>query len=422
MSSSISSDDLNPRAAAKNFLTLRNGGIALLYLVTLFLISPPPRLSRVAVQEGKPQSKNILAQVDFEVIDEEATRLAKERAASLEPPVYVIDPDILLSSISNAEKQFDKIRQDILNPLFSQEERIALLSKYLHSSTSESTLTLLAGLDQEGFDRLRSASLNALEATESKGILSGVPGSAKEISVYDKTAHKWRMEEVNDVMTLEKAASGLRKKAREKFPDSPAFQNAMVELVTPFLSGTLRFDEMLTDEAKNEVIKSTPPVMRVIKKNGLIIGAGQDVTHQDILELKAHARALGKANLINMKRYIGNALLLLMVFGCFLFYLKRYLPEVLRNTKSLLLIAIMVLMTLVTSWLFIVFSLPTAWLYVVPVAAGAILLSILANDRMALVYSFFISVLYASQGNYKLSLFLLGIFGSLAEATSYVPA
>jgi putative nucleotidyltransferase with HDIG domain len=408
------SEELDPRAAAKNILTLRNGGIALLYLITFFLISPPPRLPRVDLKEGmRHDSKNILAQVNFEVIDEEATRLAKERAASLEPPVYVIDPDLLLSSISDAGKQFDKIQQDALNPLFSKEERIALLSKYLHSSTSEGTLTLLAGLDQEGFDLLRSASLKAIEATQSKGILSDVPGSAKNISIYDGSAPKWRLAEVDDVLTLIKAAEELKRKAREEFPKSPAYRDALVELSTPFITGTLRFDEMLTENARSEVIKSTPPVMKTFETDDLIVGSGDDVTHQDMIELMAHARALGRANLVNIKRYIGNALLLLMVFGCFLFYLRRYLPEVLKNNKGLLLVAIMVLMTLVTGWLFIVFSLPTAWLYAVPVAAGAILLSILTHDRMALVYCFFISVLYAIQGNYHLSFFLLGIFGSL---------
>lgn len=412
-SSPSSSEDLDPKATAKSMLTLRNAGIALLYFVILFLISPPPRVSVTSIKEGRSSEKLILAQIDFEVVDIEATQLAQEQAASLVPPVYVLDPGLLLAAVSDAEMQFEKLRQDALNPLFSREERIALFSKYLHSSTSEDTFNFLADLDPEGFDSLRSASLATLETVLSRGVLSDVPGSAKYISTYNKTTRKWRMMEADEVLTLKKAPDVLSELAAKKFSGSPASRDAMSELLFPLLKSTLAFDEMLTKDAGNEARKATTPSMRPVRKNDFIVEAGHEVTRQDILEIEAHDRALRKANMVNMKIYFGNAILLSMVFGCFLFYLRRFRPEILKNNKKLLLVGIMLLMTLATGRLFILLSLPDLYLYLVPVAAGGILLSILADDRMALVYSFFVSVLYAAQGSYDMNFLLLGVFGSL---------
>jgi putative nucleotidyltransferase with HDIG domain len=407
------SEELDPRTAARRILTIRNGGILLLYFITLFLISPPPRVSLVSLEEGNSSPELILAQVDFKVVDREATRLAQELAASLEPPVYTIDPDLLLSSISDAEEQFEKLRQDALNPVFTQEEKIALLSKYLSSSTSEETLAFLAGLEETEFDNLRAATLDVVETIASRGVLSDAPGGADRISIYDKTTRKPREIDVNDVLTLKKIPSELTQAAEKKYPNLDRYRDALAELSLPFLGSTLVFDEALTEEAKNEARKATLDVEKEIEKDSFIVEAGHTVTKQDLDELRAHADALAEANKLQLKMYCGNAILLMMVFGCFLFYLRRFRPEFLRNNRKLLLVGIMLFITLAAGRLFIEFPLPTVFLYLIPVAAGGILLSILASDRMALVYSFFISVLYAAQGDYRLSFLLLAVFGSL---------
>jgi len=130
--------------------------------------------------------------------------------------------------------------------------------------------------------------------------------------------------------------------------------------------------------------------------------------------LEAHSHALGKINIANLQVYLGDAILLMMVFGCFIFYLRRFRPDILKNDRSLLVVGIMLLITLAIGRLVLLLPVSDVWLYVVPVAAGAILLSILVDGRMALVYAFFISIIYAAQGGHNLNLLLMNAFGSLA--------
>ena len=86
-----------PNIAPRSFLTARNFGIALLFFVALYLISPGLSLQWVRFKEGDYPKESILAKIDFEVQNLEATRLAREQAANLTPPVYVLDLDLVRS-------------------------------------------------------------------------------------------------------------------------------------------------------------------------------------------------------------------------------------------------------------------------------------------------------------------------------------
>ena len=397
---------------ANSILTLRNLGIALMYVVTLYLISPPLKLPWITLKAGDYPKESVLAEVDFVVEDHEATRLAREQAANLVPPVYVLDPELVRSPIAASEEHFAKIEQDALNAFLTTEQRVFLIKKYMPGTTPEETLNLLAELDEEKLDSLRTASLEAINELLAKGMLSDVPGSAKQISAYDKAERKWHVVDVENILLLKDAPDAIGKLATRKFPDSPDFQRALIDLSVPFVSNTLIFDDALTRDAQDEIRRLTPPVIKSFRKNQEIVQAGHKVTAQDRLELEAHADALSKANRFQI--YAGNAMVLAMLFGGFLLFILRFRPEILKDNRGLMLVGIVLFLTLAAGRLFILLPIPDVWLYLVPVAAGAILLSILVDDRLALVYSFFVSVLYAAQGGYHVPLFLVGVFGSLA--------
>jgi len=396
----------------KSFLTVRNLGVAIAFFVVLYLISPSLRIPWLRFQEGDFPKESVLAKVKFEAADLEATARAREQAASLTPPVYVLDPELVRSSVTEAAEYYGKIAQDAFNLVFTPEERIALISKYTPISTSAETVGQLVALDQETFEKLRATSLESVTALLNRGVLSDVPGSAKQIAIYEKEKRTKHIADMTDVLTLQKAPDEIRKLAAQKFPDNPTHQRILVELSIPFIRKTLSFDEKLTQLEQEERRALTPVVTKTFRKNQEIVQAGHEITRQDVIELRAHMLALSKANRFQV--YIGNAILLALVFAFFFLYLRRYRPEVLNNNKALLLVGILMLLTLGTGRVLIILPIPDIWLYLVPVAAGSILLSILIDDRISLVYAFFISVLYASQGGYRMNLFLMALIGSMA--------
>jgi hypothetical protein len=405
-------EERRPRVPAQGFFTLRTLGFASLFIIILYLISPTLRLPWTEQKKGAFSDKLVLAEVEFDVINIEATNLEKERAASLTPPVYVLDEDEIRSSLANAREQFTKLEQDILNPVFNQEERVALISKYLPTAVTPQTVSYLAEMDKEKFNSFRTAALETLQEALAKGILSDVPGSDKEITIHNQTTRSQSTIKVEQAETLKKIGGVIEQIAAKKLSNSSRDRQTLRELVVPSIRSTLAFDEKLTKEAKDARVNLVPPTMIRFSKNQEIVQAGHPITDQDIVELEAHEMALSKANRLQI--YLGNALLLLLVFGCFLFYLRRYRPEIARNNKALALIGLITFITLLTGRVLLILNLGSVWLFLVPVAAGGILLSTLVDDRLALIYAFFISILYAVQGGNRFDLFLVAVLGSLA--------
>ena len=175
-----------PKALTGSMVNFGTLGIVILFFVSLYLISPPLKFPWSTLKAGDYPKESILAEVDFTVKDLEATRLAGEQEAREAPPVYTIDPEIVGTSLADADTQFEKIGQDVLNPLFTREERIVLLSKYMPGSISEETLRFLVDLDEEQLESLQTASVEILKHLLNQGILGDVPGSAKQIVVFDR--------------------------------------------------------------------------------------------------------------------------------------------------------------------------------------------------------------------------------------------
>ncbi len=403
-------EDRIPKIRLRKVFASRNLGILLLFLLCLYSISPGLRLRWDKYQEGKPAEDSVYAETDFQVEDREETRLVRERAASLTPPVYELESDLVRSSVEAARQHLDKIQMDVLNPVFTREERISLLSKYMLSSTSQSTLELIADMDEEGFQSMRGACLAMVEEVSRQGVLSDVPGSAKDITIYTRDDRTQRTVKVDEVLTLKKVADALVPLTQQRFKSKPQ-QRALAEISLPFIKNTLTFSEKLTQIAQEEQKRLTPPVLRTFSKGQKIVEKGEPVTKQDLLELEAHETAVSKAT--GFQVYLGNALLLVILFGCFLYYLYRYRPEIYGNNTALFLIGIMVFLTLGFGRILIIL-LPEVWLYLVPVAAGGILLSTLVDDKLAFTYAFFISILYAAQGGNRFDLLVVGVVGSLA--------
>ncbi len=405
-------DDKRPKVRLHAFFSLRAVGFLLVFAAILYLISPSLRFFWKRYRLNDFADKTILAEVAFTVEDKEATEAARKTAASLTPPVYDLEQQEVQAALTDAKDLFAKLEQDVLNPVFTEEERIALITKYLPPATSPETISYVARMDQDKLTDFRSSSLQALKDVLSKGVLSDVPGLQKEITIYNKETRKESTIKAEQVLTLKKAPAEIEQIAAREFPKSTRQQKVFKELVVPLIRNTLVVDEKLSKLAQEESSEKTPPVMKAFSKNQEIIQAGHKVTDQDLKEIEAHKRALAQANRYQV--YLGTSLLLLLLFCCFFYYLHRYRPEIARNNKSLALIASVTLITLITGRVLLMLNLPSVWLFLVPVAAAAILLSTLVDDRLALIYSFFISILYAVQGGNRFDLFIVAAFGCLA--------
>jgi len=137
-----------------------------------------------------------------------------------------------------------------------------------------------------------------------------------------------------------------------------------------------------------------------VSKGDLIVEAGRRVTEKAALILKEIARREG----IGAKPYAFGGLTLLVMLFFYLFYrdIRRYRPTLLLDTRKIFLLAFLLLITVVISQFSKhIFSLvadrlhvdPNTLGFALPVASGAMLVSLLLDFHLALGFSFLSSIL-----------------------------
>ncbi len=138
-----------------------------------------------------------------------------------------------------------------------------------------------------------------------------------------------------------------------------------------------------------------------VNKGELIVEAGHRVTERAERILEEIARRDGISTRLNA--YAGLAALILVFFYLFYRDIRRYRPALIADTKKIFLLAVLLLTTVVAAQCSkYVFTLLADRLeldivtigYALPVAAGAMLASLLLDFHLALGFSFVVSILF----------------------------
>jgi putative nucleotidyltransferase with HDIG domain len=162
-----------------------------------------------------------------------------------------------------------------------------------------------------------------------------------------------------------------------------------------------------------------------VMKGEVIVEAGRRVTERAARILEELARREGVGN--RRYAYLGLCLLILVLFYLFYRDIRRYRPSLLVDTRKMFLLAFLLLVTVVVS-LFskYIFSLvadklqfDTATIgFALPLAAGAMLTSLLLDFHLALGFSFIASILFGVVFRGDPFMPLYYFLGSIASALS----
>jgi len=164
-----------------------------------------------------------------------------------------------------------------------------------------------------------------------------------------------------------------------------------------------------------------------INKGELIVESGHRATERSVRILEEIARREGIGNRLNA--YLGLSLLILALFYLFYRDIKRYRPSLIPDTRKIFLLAFLLLTTISLSYVtkFIYSLLADRLLldiettgFALPVAAGAMLVSLLLDFHLALGFSFIISILlgFLFQGDPFIPVYYF--LGSIVAALSVI--
>jgi len=350
---------------------------------------------RLAVGELPPHDVRAIEDVD--VPDDMASAERRATARALVPDVFVHDTQ----KVSTLEKAFAE-ELDAGHPLPAAERQ------------------LLVGWLREVMQGLVIANRPMLVRERTITVLH-LPAQREEI-VRDFAA----------VADLEAARNVVRQRVASLATIAPSERAALAELLATFLDANLSEDAAATAQRRDQAERAVLPVQVRVPKGAVLIARGQRVTPElaerlELVEERSSPRS-------SVSRFAG-LLLLTSLLAFFLYRYSTYHQRHFKRVRHLHAMLVSILVSMLVLAQFVVwiaeqvsqrfrspFSDPTAYVYLVPIGAGAILVTLLANGRIAMVYAAFAAILFGAQNAWELPVALWALLVQCAgiyAITSY---
>ncbi|MBN2309374.1 MAG: HDIG domain-containing protein, partial [Candidatus Hydrogenedentes bacterium] len=196
--------------------------------------------------------------------------------------------------------------------------------------------------------------------------------------------------------------------------DWTQLQDAALAMAKLDVAATLVFDEPGTEGAKEAARNEVPPVMRTIQRDARIQEGGMPWTEQTISDYTAYQawRQAAQAPVTGLVSTLSaHMVLVALILACLVKSLPLLIGDQSGETRDLTLVLLIMCVTILLGRVALYFD-PSGLL--VPAAAGAILLAILTNARLAAWASLLTAVLLSIQFGYNWA--LLVVYSAMAFA------
>lgn len=373
----------SPKRGASLFshALVRRIGLALVTFVLLTTIVSLQWLPRrLNVEEGKPAPDTITAPKTVTYIDEAKTAELRENAARLVEPVYDPDISVLQTSLDELERALNVVRA-VRSTDASVKAKAEELAARLNLSLTASACEALVALSDEELVQLERQA----------------PALVRE--VMQRGVRETDLPEIREALG----------QTVEKGKGTAGFKEALRSLASAVLKPNLVLNELETEKRRQQARESILPVEREILQDTVIVRKGDPVTAEDIQKLRALGLLQRKTR---WTAVLGVALMVLLLMGLSLAYLRILAPRVAGNDRLLTLLALVAVGTLGAGRLFLLVPHPLAG-YLFPVATGPLLVAILLDSRLAVLTAGELALLTGIMAGSDLDLAVQAMAGSL---------
>ena len=353
------------------------------------------------LEEGEISPDTIYA--SRSVIDQEATSIARSRAAEQVEDVYLYDSSVE-GKVSNQvtgllvyllevkdreaaaaeENQGENQTDQETDEISRQELAAQLLESFPAVGDEERALALLA-IPRESVQQALDLTRNLISANLQPGIKP------------DEVAAS--LQEIKTDLYQAQIVPELR------------------ELVVTSLEENYRHNRIYSPEETAAQRRRARDQVEdiVILKGAKIIDKGEAVTAAHLTQL----RALGMLETsFAYGYYLGLTILILCIFSAWGYYLYRYRPELFAFPSRLWLIGLIIILTLWAAKLFggLLFEAGSA--YLIPAGMASLLLAIIFDVNLALFFGTTLALVIAVTAGSELNVLVMALIGSIASAYS----
>jgi putative nucleotidyltransferase with HDIG domain len=370
-----------------------------LFVVVVVTILASQRCGRgyPRLTPGEPAPFDVRAIEDVEVPDEVATQQRKAEARAMVPDLYVHDT----------------------------QKAAALEASFTHELAARTEIPdaerqLIVGWLREVLQGLVIAN-KPLLLRESAVTVLHMPQQREEV-----------LRDFESVSDLEAARNDVRRHIGSLGSLPPSTRAEVADLAASFLDANLAEDAAATAGRRAQAERGALPVQIRVPKGTILVRRGEKVAPDVQARIEAiEGRSVPRTGPV---RFVA----LVVLSGLLAFFLYRYCTYHQRHFKRVrhlhaMLVFVLVTMVLIAQAIVWTaeqlaprfkppFNDPSASVYLVPFGAGAILVALLANGRIAMVYATFAAILYGALNAWDLPVALWALlvqWAGIYAITSY---
>lgn len=403
----------------------------MLIVVSLFvasLLSPNLLQHYTRYKLGDIAEEDIKASTAFSVEDYLPTEKKRATAAQAVPPVYDLDTTILEQKARRIQMAFDLMREQTNYP----EERKKDFETLLGISTLPEDM--FRTMEKKRFRvELERGILALVNPFMANGVVASkavMKTTGQDIALRSTHAEFERRVVSDTVLDLNEASARIDNNAARIPGDfTSAERKCMAFIAQRLLQANIVFNEKETQERRRQAQTKVTPICLQIKKGEMIVREGERIQEPHLFKLKALERASRQANVISI--LLGTALLSAIILKSLYSTSLKPIKVLAVNNKNILFLCVMLAFTLLAAKtsLFVIDAVvakvpsldPSILLYTLPVASGAMLVSIFLNSEVAIIFSVPAAILSALLFSDTLALFVYFLIGSVIASRNVSP-
>ena len=365
---------------------------------------------------GDVSLRTIYAPISFKYplgIDEEKTRLEREKAAAAVDEVYDLDPEITRGVSAKTDNFFEQVIAAQHLKELGEEEKLQQIKSALEVESSDSDLKSF--LAEPRLEDVKTKAQILLKKLLLRGIISStlerrIIKTGREELILRKSGAAEERLPIDSFLTRNKVKKELTVQVQALLPENRKLRLALINLLERSLSANVHFNEELTIKRRQHAFDNAPIQYKQakIKKEELIISRGERLTKKHLLEFKEMFRRQVKVN--RFMFFSGATILTLIFLSIIAIYLKFYEPDIFLNIRKLTLVAGLFILILGLAKLITYSPLPS---YAIPTVIASILLAILINSRLAFIITVALSIFVGIIAGDKLGVTTVSFVGGI---------
>jgi putative nucleotidyltransferase with HDIG domain len=404
------------------FLLLHNIGaqrilVAIGVALALLIFSSPERvMNPINVQEGEVADSDVIAPYKFPVYkDQDTLEKEKARIEHEVTPVFYIDKyttEIVLSQVDDffgVLESMDKTGGG--NPV----EQCRRLGLKLSSSAASALFKSSSRKD------LELATVSIVKRVMDEGVIEDISELQKrgvaEITLMNDAGEETAVQ-LETLVDPHNIDDFLKKYAEERYPHDAHMAEALAGICRLMIRPNLVENKTLTQERIAQKQSELSPISYWVLKDEKIVEAHRRITAEQEKAVIAMYDYASPGRIILL--WMGRAFLMFTIITILGIYVYKNFPEIYQSLRSLLVMALVVVLTAGMGRLLIflfIDQLPEAGL-LFPAAAGSILITLLFSSELGIVIALFLGFAGGIITGLDINVALVSLVGASVGAIS----